>query len=171
MHFEPVADGRKMGRMAYCRCGNLSRMNRFGVCGSIGVFAAAWVAALALGGPALAGNTLRVPQDYSTIQAAVDAAVPGDVVAVSPGTYHELIDNHSKAITIESTGGADVTTIDGGGGGDVVHLTANPGETPVLRGFTIQHGSSSTEGGGVTVSGGPALVEDNRVVDNISCEG
>lgn len=33
------------------------------------------------------GATLRVPQDYPTIQAAVDAAYPGDEIVISPGTY------------------------------------------------------------------------------------
>lgn len=33
------------------------------------------------------GATLRVPQDYSTIQAAIESASPGDEVVISPGTY------------------------------------------------------------------------------------
>ncbi|MEA2685426.1 MAG: hypothetical protein QOE93_621 [Actinomycetota bacterium] len=36
-------------------------------------------------------GTLHVPQDYPTIQAAVDAAVAGDLVLVGPGTYHEAV--------------------------------------------------------------------------------
>ena len=33
----------------------------------------------------------RVPSTYPTIQAAVDAATPGDLILVSPGTYEELV--------------------------------------------------------------------------------
>ncbi len=35
------------------------------------------------------GTTLRVPDDHPTIQAAVDAAAPGDMVLISPGVYNE----------------------------------------------------------------------------------
>ena len=37
------------------------------------------------------GLRLRVPQDHATIQAAIDAAKPRDVVVVEAGTYFELI--------------------------------------------------------------------------------
>ena len=49
------------------------------------------------GGPAVApvkrasGVTRRVPEDHDTIQAAVDAAKPGDLVLVGPGTYREEV--------------------------------------------------------------------------------
>ena len=112
-------------------------------------------------GHANAASVLRVPQDYLTIQAAIDAANPGDVVSVSPGVYNEMIDNHSKTITIESTGGAAATVIDGQGG--ALRLTAIIGETPVLRGFTVE--------GGIYTSDGPALIESNRVLDDESCSG
>src|SRR5262245_18088838 len=80
-----------------------------------------------------AASVLHVPQDYATIQAAIAAAGSGDTVCVSPGAYTGPIDNSSKAITVESTGGAAVTTISGGAGGSVAVFTSG-----VLRGFTIQ---------------------------------
>ena len=39
----------------------------------------------------LAANTLRVPADHKTIQAAVDAATNGDTILVSAGSYKERI--------------------------------------------------------------------------------
>ncbi len=55
---------------------------------------------------------LLVPAQYGTIQAAIDAAVDGDIVQVAPGTYAESIDFLGKDITVISQSGPDVTTID-----------------------------------------------------------
>ena len=113
--------------------------------------------------PARAGSVLHVPQACLPIQAAINAAVDGDVVLVAPGTYHERIDNFSKNITIESEAGPNVTVIDGDEGGIVVRLIADPGESPVLRGFTVQDGYSFPSVGGIYTYGGPALIENNMV--------
>ncbi len=45
-----------------------------------------------------------VPQQYSTIQAAINASVVGDQVVVSPGTYNEAINFGGKNITVRLTG-------------------------------------------------------------------
>ena len=54
-----------------------------------------------------------MPADQVTIQAAINAASNGDTVVVEPGTYVEKINFLGKAITVTSSGGASVTTIDG----------------------------------------------------------
>lgn len=38
------------------------------------------------------GRVLRVPASYETIQAAVDASRPGDLVLIAPGVYHEAVE-------------------------------------------------------------------------------
>ena len=50
------------------------------------------------------GATLRVPDDYAAIQAAVDASADGDTVLVAPGQYviTEPITFRGKAITVGS---------------------------------------------------------------------
>jgi len=50
------------------------------------------------GGGAL--DALQVPQEYPTIQAAVDAAEPGDLVLVDEGTYKEAVDVTTADLTI-----------------------------------------------------------------------
>lgn len=37
-------------------------------------------------------GVVRVPEDHETIQAAVDAAEPGDLVLIGPGTYEEAVE-------------------------------------------------------------------------------
>ena len=56
---------------------------------------------------------IEVPQDYSTIQDAIDSANPGDEILVDDGTYVENI-LIEKDIILRSLNGADVTIIDGG---------------------------------------------------------
>lgn len=120
---------------------------------------------------AAAASVLRVPQDYPTIQAAIDAAVPGDTVRVSAGTYPERIDFHSKQITVESVSGAGATIIDGGGMGVVVTMAANTGETPILRGFTVRNGGGGGfPDGAIDTGGGPALIENNTITGNHFCD-
>jgi hypothetical protein len=42
----------------------------------------------------------HVPGEYDTIQAAVDAAAPGELILIAPGTYHEAVDVTTDDLTI-----------------------------------------------------------------------
>lgn len=87
--------------------------------------------------PAWAQRTINVPGDVATIQAGINAASDGDTVLVAPGTYVENIDFMGKAITVTSSGGPKVTTIDGGQKGVVVSFASNETRASVINGFTI----------------------------------
>ncbi len=60
---------------------------------------------------AAVGDDLRVPQDYPTIQQAINAARRGDTVLVDQGTYLEAVNMMGKAITLRSVHGRDATTL------------------------------------------------------------
>lgn len=47
--------------------------------------------------------TIRVPADQPTIQKAVDAAKPGDLVLISPGTYKEAVKVETDDVVIRGT--------------------------------------------------------------------
>lgn len=51
-------------------------------------------------GDASAGRTLNVPADHATIQEAVNAAEPGDLVLIAEGVYHEAVDVVTDDIVI-----------------------------------------------------------------------
>src|SRR5262245_12968104 len=120
---------------------------------------------------AQAQTILTVPHSFATIQSAINSATSGDTVLVDAGTYNERINFLGKAITVESSSGPQFTIIDGGLSGTVVTIVANSDERPILRGFTIRNGNGFPNAGGIDVSGGPALIENNVVTENISQGG
>jgi len=93
-------------------------------------------------------DQILVPQQYSTIQAAINEACDGDEIIVDDGTYHEAIDFLGKAITLRSSDGPDATVIDGTGKDSSVVRCDND-ETPetVLDGFTITGGEGTDTAG------------------------
>ncbi len=76
----------------------------------LSIVAASFLGLLLLGPPAFAA-TILVPADYSTIQEAIVAAMSGDVVLVSPGTYIEDIKFIGRAITVRSVAGPTSTIL------------------------------------------------------------
>ncbi|MFO0985011.1 MAG: hypothetical protein U1E76_25325 [Planctomycetota bacterium] len=99
--------------------------------------------------------TLEVPADYASIQAAIDAALDGDVVRVAAGTYVENLDFKGKAIVVQSAAGAAATIIDGFDLGPVVRFVTHEDRDSVIEGFTLQHGIGAVAGkygGGCTAA-------------------
>ena len=108
--------------------------------------------------------TLTVPDEYSTIQDAINASRSGDTVLVSQGTYIENLSIEGKAITLGSlflttqdTSYISSTIIDGNQTGSVFSiLNGGDGQTSLI-GLTLQNGSGTgddfylpwTGGGGI----------------------
>ena len=59
------------------------------------------------------GATIRVPDDHATIQEAVSAAAPGDLVLIEPGVYEEAVDVETDNLTIRGLDRNEVI-LDGG---------------------------------------------------------
>ena len=115
--------------------------------------------------------TRHVPTaSYLTIQSAIDAAAPGDLVLVAPGTYFETITFLGKGITVRSSGGPLVTIIDGtGSNGSVVQCVSGEGPDTVIEGFTITGGSADVGGGMRNIGSSPTVIDcifkDNNATD------
>jgi pectin methylesterase-like acyl-CoA thioesterase len=55
--------------------------------------------------PSPGTQVLHVPRDYSTIQAAVDAAGAGDTVQVKAGVYNENVVVSTSSVRLHATSG------------------------------------------------------------------
>jgi len=118
-----------------------------------------------------AANTIYVPVDQPTIQAAINASVNGQTVTVLPGTYFEHIDFSGKAITLNTSDGPGFTTIDGSNNGTVVTFATGEGQASVLSGFTITHGLAAFNGSGILASSASPTIQNNVITANGGCDG
>lgn len=128
------------------------------------------------------GGVIRVPEDYASVLAGVDAAVAGDSVLVGPGAWTDLetriVVVFGAPLTIESAmflkpgvtvigvAGADQTILDSSGAhqaspATVEHAVAGV-EPARLVGLTITGGGE----GIAAVGGSPLEVESCRIVGN-----
>ncbi len=130
------------------------------------------IAAAVLAQPA---NTavIHVPGDAPTIQTAVDLARNGDTVMIAPGVYSGSgnvdVQIRSKRISIETSGGPDVTTIDcrfSGPAFDTMEYDAID-RTTRIAGLTIRNAFSDW---GAVRADAPILIEDCRFIENQSRE-
>lgn len=87
-------------------------------------------------------TVLRVPQEYPTIQAGIDAAMDGDVVIITDGTYtgqgNRNISFRGKKITVTSENGPEHTIVDAQLQGSGFSFDADESRDSVLEGVTIR---------------------------------
>jgi len=117
-------------------------------------------------------EVLNVPDDYGSIQAAIEASGNRDTILVQPGIYAGDIDFLRKNITVGSlyltTGDAgyrDETIIDAGNDGRPVTCRSGEGNRSVLAGFTLRNGQV-VDGGGVYCRGSSPTLDNLAVIGN-----
>ncbi len=110
---------------------------------------------------------IRVPADYSTIQAAVDHSHSGDEIRVAAGTYtgpgNRHIDFHGRDISVIGEAGPEVTIIDCGYEDRGFQLESGETNAAVIAGFTIRRGSRdmwTANGGGIYCHGASPTIRN-----------
>ncbi len=111
---------------------------------------------------------IKVPENYSIIQSAINAAFDGDEIIVSPGTYYENINVNGKNIILRSTDPTSATVVAStviNGRSSVVWFSGRESPSCILSGFTITNGNYF-KGSGIYGSGTRATIENNHITTN-----
>ncbi|MDP7071138.1 MAG: hypothetical protein QF561_07300 [Phycisphaerales bacterium] len=122
-----------------------------------------------------ADTLVRVPQDYTSVQAAVDAVAPGGTVLLAQGVHAGPVNMRGKAITLRGEWGAEFTSIMGGAG--VIQCASGEGPETVIEGLTIAGGTGVvgedglSRGGGLYVDGASPRIHLCVIVGNTADRG
>ena len=115
---------------------------------------------------------INVPDEYSTIQAGINASENGDTVLVHPGTYVENINFNGHNITLGSmfimtgdTSFISQTVIDGNHSGSVVTINNVESPNALLSGLTITNGLANY-GGGIYCQSTSAQLSNLMIISN-----
>ena len=124
-------------------------------------------------------QTIHVPADYPTIQAALNAAsvLTSDTVLVSPGVYNESVNFDGKSATLISVDGPAETFINPPTGSSALTFSSGETSNAIVSGFTITNGGVSVSfssptiisnvlvncGTGINGYFGSPIVEDNSI--------
>ena len=125
---------------------------------------------LLIAAPASAA-VFSVPGTHATITEAIQAAVDGDTIRVSPGTWEEFVDFRGKAISIESIAGPDKTILSAIPGNPCVVFVNGEPSSAQLKGFTVKDGQGmsylgSTVGGGIYILESSPTIQDCIIENN-----
>lgn len=83
-------------------------------------------------------KTVYVPDDYKTIQSAIDDLPDGSKVIVRPGIYREHLNFNGKDTYVVSEKGREATTIEGVTDAFIVDMESPKGDGILLDGFQIK---------------------------------
>jgi hypothetical protein len=108
----------------------------------------------------LQGAILSVPQDYATIQSAINAANYGDIVDVSPGNYFENLIVSKSGIGLRGAG--QQQSIVDGSRNKAPALHINNSVDVTVTGFTLTRGRN----GGIYIDNASPTIEDNEITLN-----
>jgi len=110
-----------------------------------------------------------VPDDYGTVQAALNGVSGGDAIIVRDGTYsgpgNRDLDFMNKAVTLRSENGPENCTIDATGGNRGFVIWRGETLTSILDGFTITNGNTGY-GAGIYIENSSPMIINCILVNN-----
>lgn len=95
---------------------------------------------------ALSSTVIYVPDDYSTIQRAVDAAKSGETIIVRAGCYTENVVVNKPHLTVRSENGAGATIVQVANSND--HVFEVTADYVTISGFTVK-GATENQNAGI----------------------
>ncbi|CAE7746811.1 unnamed protein product [Symbiodinium necroappetens] len=109
--------------------------------------------------PALAhAAVINVPADHATIQGAIDAAVSGDEIVLSAGTYSEELDLGSKNLILRAAAGErGAVVLDGQNSFRIMSITGGQGSSTLIDGITFTNGHAEDAGALEIIGASPTL--------------
>jgi hypothetical protein len=133
----------------------------------------------------------KVPQTYSVIQNAINAAQNNDTVLVAPGTYNERINLRGKPIPVASYyillgeqqyknyTCIDAHVIPSPDSASVITFSSGEDSNSVIEGFTLKNGkgtippfkSEDRYGGGIYCEGSSPTIRNNIIQGNQAYDG
>ncbi len=116
-------------------------------------------------------DKLFVPQTYPTVQAAVDAAVSGDIIVIWEGVYsgqgNYNISTRGKALTITSSGSQ--TILDAEQLGRLFLITDGEARSTVISNLTLRNGlvdDLEQDGGAILINNSSPIIHNCHIIDN-----
>jgi len=107
-------------------------------------------------------DVIYVPDNFTTIQAAVSAADPGDTIIVRDGVYNENV-GVNKHLTIKSQNGSASTIVKGAPGSRVFVITADHVN---ISGFTVKSSTISGMKSGIDINANYCNISNNIVLNS-----
>jgi len=153
------------------------------------LFAAVWTISILTFTTLLNATIINVPDDFPTIQEAINNSVNGDTILVATGTYYENIKFNGKNILLSSyyIFNNDVsyisnTIINGSqpqhpDTASCVLIINGEDSTAILQGFTLREGTGTkwidehgagtyVEGGGILITQSSPTIKNNLIIEN-----